>query len=231
MKDIYNDGKYLEHNPNWHQEDSGYKAEKVMSILKDNNIKFETLAEIGCGAGEILKILSENYKQVEVYGYDISSDAIKIANRKETKNLKFYHKDLLATDRRFDVLLMMDVFEHVRDYMGFIEKASTHSNYMVFHIPLDMSVHKILFPSKLIRNRKEVGHLHYFTRETALETLKDCGLEILDQRYTRWGLETKQKNTLKQIGKLPLFLLDIFSTDLAAKILGGNSLIVLTKRK
>jgi len=37
--------------------------------------------------------------------------------------------------------------------------------------------------------RKEFGHLHYFTHETALATLEDSGYRVLDHFHT-WDGET-----------------------------------------
>ena len=227
--DFYTGEEYLRHNPTWHVEDSEFKAEKIINIISKNNINFKSIVEVGCGVGEIVKILSDKYKDIQIAGFDISKPAIDIAKNKESDNLKFFNEDILLTDKHFDVLILADVFEHVKDYLGFIENLSTHSDYMIFHIPLDISIQKIFFPKRIIRNRKEVGHLHYFIKETALETIKDCGLEIIDYSYTRWGLEMKQKGLVKKIGKIPLFILDLISTDFASKVLGGNSLIVLAK--
>ncbi len=229
--DFYKNGEYLKYNPNWHEEDSLFKAEKIIKILNKNNISFNSIAEVGCGVGEISRILSKNYKDAKFVGFDISKEVIDIANKKETDRLSFLNEDITKSNKFFDVIIMADVFEHVKDYLGFIENLSTHANYIVFHIPLDISIQKILFPKRIIRNRKEVGHLHYFIKETALETVRDCGLEVVDYNYTRWGLEMKQKGLMKKIGKIPLFVLDLISTDLAAKVLGGNSLIVLAKKK
>ncbi|MFO0743488.1 MAG: class I SAM-dependent methyltransferase [Candidatus Paceibacterota bacterium] len=229
--DFYKNGEYFKNNPGWHEEDSEFKSKKIIEMLEKNKLIPTSVAEVGCGFGEISNILSKRYDNVQVSGFDISEQVINIAKKKESHNLHFFNEDIISSERSFDLIIMADVFEHVRDYIGFIDEVSKHSRYSVFHIPLDISIQKILFPSRIIKNRKEVGHLHYFIKETALETLKDCDLEILDCKYTRWGIEMKQKSLLKKIGKLPLILLDFFSTDLAAKILGGNSLLVLTKKK
>jgi len=58
-KEIYTEekGNYLENNPTWHIEDSPWKAKQIFKMLNKNSINPKSIAEIGCGAGEILNQL------------------------------------------------------------------------------------------------------------------------------------------------------------------------------
>lgn len=231
MKEIYNDQTYLHNHPTWHEEDAAWKASKISQALKAHKLSPQTVAEIGCGTGEIVRLLAEELPQVSFSGFDISQDVFELAQKKEAKNLHFEHLDLLTTDKQFDVLLVVDVIEHVENYIDFVRECQKHAKYVIFHIPLDMSVQKLLRAHTILHNRYHTGHLHYFCKETAVATVKDVGFEIMGAEYTRWGLETAQPGVLKKLGKLPLFLLDLVSTNLAAKIMGGNSLLVTAKSK
>ena len=77
--------------------------------------------------------------------------------------------------------------------------------------------------------RNSVGHLHYFTRETALATLVDSGYIVLDFFYTTGILDLPAKTFKSQIARLPAKLLYKLNQDLAAKLTGGFSLLVLAK--
>ena len=46
---IYKDGTYLENRPNWHVEDSLWKANNIIKIIKKNNLTAKTVCEIGYG--------------------------------------------------------------------------------------------------------------------------------------------------------------------------------------
>ena len=60
MATIYTDGTYLEQNPNWHQGDSAWKAGHIQALLERNGItEPKSICEVGCGAGEILRVLSD----------------------------------------------------------------------------------------------------------------------------------------------------------------------------
>lgn len=223
---------YLKTNPTWHVEDSPWKATQILKMIERNKLQPKTVVEIGCGAGEILNQLQQRMpdKAIEFSGYEISPDAFKLAQTREKEHLHFYREDLLQSSNRFDLLLMIDVFEHVDDYLGFVKKAAEKADYKMFHIPLDMSAFSILtnYP---IGARKHVGHLHYFMRDTALATLTDCGLEIVDWFYTPGAIEINNKG-LTLFGKFINLLRKIFyrtKPDFAAKAFGGFSLMVLAK--
>ncbi|HEY6502957.1 MAG TPA: class I SAM-dependent methyltransferase [Chitinophagaceae bacterium] len=228
---IYTDehGQYLQNNPTWHIEDSPWKAKQILKILTRNSLHPKSIAEIGCGFGEILNQLYTVLPgDVRFTGYDISSDAIDFAKQKEKDRLEFKKEDLLEVDIKFDLLLMIDVFEHVDDYLGFLKLCKGKAKHTIFHIPLDISAQGIL-RNKLTSMRKSVGHLHYYTKETALATLMDCGYEIVDHFYTAGAVDLPKKTLKAKLAFLPRKLLYKMNKDFAAKILGGYSLLVLAK--
>ena len=127
MKSIYTTGEYFDSNPTWHAEDSAWKADQIHRFLIKNDIHPRAVSEVGCGAGAILAELSQKVglsNGVKFKGYDISPQAIKLATPKSSEQLEFFCEDIfLATGSDApDVLLIIDVFEHVPDYMGFVSK-------------------------------------------------------------------------------------------------------------
>ncbi|MFT5970591.1 MAG: ubiquinone/menaquinone biosynthesis C-methylase UbiE [Flavobacteriales bacterium] len=117
-------GEYLSNNPTWHTEDSAWKAKQTLQMLRRNSIPSLSVVEVGCGAGEILNQLHHKMPAETTFtGYDISSDAIQLAKEKTKERLSFIHDDLTQLELEADLLLMMDVFEHVDDYLGFYELA------------------------------------------------------------------------------------------------------------
>lgn len=222
-------GEYLKKNPTWHIEDSPWKAKQIIKMLSRNPINPKSIAEVGCGAGEILNQLyvsMPNY--VNFTGYDISIDAINFANNRKKDRLDFKHENFVETQEKFDLLLMMDVFEHVDDYLGFLKKCKNKSKNTIFHIPLDISVQSIL-RNKLIYERNTLGHLHYFNKDTAIASLIDSGYEIIDFFYTTASFDLPRTTLKSKFAVLPRKLMYKINEDLAAKILGGTSLLVLAK--
>lgn len=223
---------YLHANPTWHIEDSPWKATQIIKLVTRNNLQPATIAEIGCGAGEILNQLHQRMgdDHIEFSGYEIAPDAYKLAQTRGKKRLHFYHEDLLQNDKAFDLLLMMDVFEHVEDYIGFVRKCNSKATYKIYHIPLDMNIWSV-FTNYPASARKQIGHLHYFMKDTALATLTDAGQEIVDWFYTPAAFEVNNKG-LNLTGNILQLLRRFFykiKPDFAVKVFGGFSLIVLTR--
>ena len=227
---IYQNGTYLEKNPTWHEEHSSWKAKQITKILRKNNIIPSSVCEIGCGAGEILNCLANEYGDgVAFSGYDISPQSIEICRKKEKQNLHFFLKDMFDEELvTFDVVMAIDVLEHVEDYFGFLRKLKIRGEYKIFHIPLDLSVQSVLRGSPILKGRSLICHIHYFTKETALATLKDTGYEVVDYFYTRSSL-VLHRGWKANLLKLPRKLFFSLHQDLAARILGGFPLLVLAK--
>ena len=143
--DIYREGQYLSRNPTWHVEGSPKKVFWIHKFLERNAVNPQSVAEVGCGAGEILVGLREHYSDASFTGYEISPQAFDVCHTKAGLNLEFLMEDLTVSSRsHYDVLLVIDVFEHVPDYLGFIEKLRQKADLKVFHIPLDLSVSSIV---------------------------------------------------------------------------------------
>jgi SAM-dependent methyltransferase len=222
---------YLKNNKTWHVEDSFWKAEQIFKLIERNHIKPAKVAEIGCGAGEILVQLNSliNDPNVNYNGYDISPDAFELSKGRSNQNIKFFKQDLLIkNDVFFDLCLIIDVIEHVENCFDFIRQCGKKATYKVYHIPLDIQVSALL-RNKLIETKNSVGHIHFFTKDTALAAISDSGQEILDYFYTPLSFETPNKTFKTKIANLFRRVLFAILPDFSVRLIGGYSLIVLTK--
>jgi 2-polyprenyl-3-methyl-5-hydroxy-6-metoxy-1,4-benzoquinol methylase len=227
---IYQTGEYVEKNPTYHVEDSGWKAGQILRMIEKHRLEPHSICEVGCGAGEILKQLHNSLPATtEFFGYEISPQAFALCRERESERLHYYKEDLLLGDpQRFDLLLCIDVFEHVEDYLGFLRGLRDKARHKLFHIPLDLSVQWVLRSQPILREREQAGHLHYFTKETALVTLKDAGYEIVDWFYTP-GAIANPRSVKAKLAMWPRRLLSAINQDLVVRILGGYSLLVLAE--
>ncbi len=230
MKDIYNDQTYLSNNPTWGEEDAPMKAEAIAALLKKNNMSFQTLAEAGCGSGEILVQLQKKFPQAEQFlGYDISNDAVSIARKKQTEKIRIETGDITKASLYVDLLLVIDVLEHIPDYFSFLEGIRPRARNTIFHIPLDMSVWSLFREKMLIESKNRVGHIHAFTEDFILDILKERGFDIIDKVYTppTYSHFNFKQNIADGLRKM-IFMIN---KKFAAKTIGGYSIMVLTKNR
>lgn len=228
---MYVDGKYMQNNPSWHEEHAEWKAGHIARILARHGVKPRTIAEVGCGTGRVIAELSEKMSEVErLYGYEISPQAFERARMHESVRVHYSETDVLKNPpaEKWDVVMAIDVFEHVDDYIGFIRGVAELGDYKIFHIPLELSVSSMLRPGTLERARAEVGHIHYFTRETALATLKAAGIQVLEEHFTSISID--HAATLRtRLLRGPRRAFSAVAPRLAAHLFGGFSLLVLAR--
>jgi SAM-dependent methyltransferase len=231
MDNIYTNQEYLRKNPTWHDEDSPWKASQIMELLARNKIDVQKVAEIGCGAGGVIKALADQLGAGRSFqGFDISPEAIRLAERHQRPGLDFSCEDLLLSPERYDLLLVIDVIEHIPDYLGFTAKCQTKARYKIYHIPLDIHVSSVL-RARFVVGRRTVGHLHYFSAESALDTVNDTGHKVIDYMYTDGGVALAELHPSfrRTLANFPRKFVGLFSKKLSARWFGGYSLLVLAE--
>ena len=229
-RNIYTDGVYLEKNPLWHTDESPFKVRQIQRMLQKDRLNPKTICEVGCGAGEVLKLLQESMDDAcSFWGYDISPQAMAMCESKANEKLHFRLADVSQENGTFfDLILVLDVIEHLEDYFGFLKGIRSKSDLKIFHFPLDLSAQAVARKRGLLIRREMYGHIQYFTKETALETLHDVGYELLDHFYTPRCIELA-KQTVQKIAVLPRKICFAIHQDLTVRILGGYSLLVLAR--
>src|SRR5256885_15001073 len=120
FSDLYTTGEYLKKNPTWHVEESPWKARQILQMLKRHDFAPQTICEVGCGAGEILRQLQGSLDPgCSFWGYEISPQAYELAMSRANEKLKFKLADIQHEEGIFfDLLLVMDVIEHLEDYFS-----------------------------------------------------------------------------------------------------------------
>lgn len=94
--------------------------------------------------GGILVALHDPLPEVEYSGCEIASDTSKFWGKHATKKITFSVCDFLQEQTaHFDVLLLLDVIEHVPYPFEFLSALRGRADCYVFHIPLDLSAIRV----------------------------------------------------------------------------------------
>ena len=151
--------EYLKKNPTYHIEDTDFKWTNFKNIItksKINYSEFNLIAEVGCGSGQILSHAkkSDLFKGANFIGYDTSPEAINIAKNLD-KTIKYKNEDLTKIDleKKFDLLIVSDVFEHIPNYHKFLREIRKKSKYQIFNIPLEISFTSLIRTKNIFESR------------------------------------------------------------------------------
>lgn len=89
-------------------------------ILEHVSFEHRKIADVGCGAGFLVRKLAYSLKNNHIIGFDVSNYSIKSAkkNCQKLKNVSFYKASvemLPAEDNTFDLVICKDSFHHFID--------------------------------------------------------------------------------------------------------------------
>ncbi len=230
---MYKEGTYFSDTKR-HLEDSDFKVNAILRILDPvlikNNLKINSYADVGCGAGGVLLGISEAFAKngnnlKEVKGYDVSPHVKDM----KVENVVFEHGDFVEIGTNTDLITLTDVFEHVPDPVNFIKNVSKKGKIIAFHIPLDdcLSVNLRNLQRQKIQNP---GHLIFLNVNSALNMITMAGLQILDYDFSKETIKAPSNNeTLLQKLFTPIKRLMVALNPWLYSKIFGFSLVVVAK--
>ena len=226
----YTGGDYWAQNPTWDSEDAPWKAGQIQRLLSRHAIAARTIAEVGCGAGVVLAKLRESRPDAELYGFDIAPALAHFWEKHQQRRIRFELGDFLAINQRhYDVILLLDVVEHLANPFDFLTRIRPHAEHFVFHFPLDLSAFTVLRESPLLAVRAKVGHLHFFTKGLVLALLAECGYEVVEASYTGASLNAPRRSWRTRLAGGARRFAYAANKDLGVRLFGGETLLVLAR--
>ncbi len=221
--DRYLTGDYEQANPGWHAEDAVHKARAVVRFVSDLRLAPASVVDVGCGTGGVAAYLADAWPMVTVSAWDIAPRAIEQA-RERGSRAAFRLGDAAAKGVRADLALCLDVVEHVVDDIAFLRGLSRVAPACVLRIPLDLSVLDLLRPQRMLDARRRYGHLHAYTRASAIALVEEAGLSVEAVRFDRVPphLGTTRQRLVDVVRRTGFRA----SPERTADVLGGWSLLV-----
>lgn len=179
-EDIFNEQTYIEHNPTLGYEDVNYKFSYIRQLLNELNFNNQEISilDVGGGGGFLGKVIAEYFisKRIKVkfYALDVSLKMLEVqkSNNPYITGVFNCYLDELEVDAPFDLLLMIDVIEHIPDKDAASRKIQQICDYALYNIPTEVNLMALLKNIYMKNNyykmqRASLGHLHFFTYNTA----------------------------------------------------------------
>lgn len=228
----YLNGDYAKQNPDWDLADSPWKASKVNEILKRHSLLPNSLVEVGCGAGGVMVELAKAMIDCRMTGFDVAPDLEGFWRRISVPNITFVLGDYFQSPIPIpDLVLVLDVIEHVADPYEFLVHLRNRSITVLFHIPLDLSAVSVIREEPLLHVRRKVGHIHHYTKGLALSLLDECGFDVVEATYSGASFCAPNRSVKTKIMGVVRRMAGMLNRDVAVRIWGGDTLFVLARSR
>ncbi|GEM_PF-2351852 len=215
----------------------------IKKISKENKIK--DICEIGCGVGNLSKKLGENGFKVDAF--DLDSEAVHLAKKyNQSNNVNFFSKDVLRLNmnKKYDLVMAIEVIEHIKDDIGAIRNANRildKNGFLLITVPINED-YRTEFDNRS-------GHFRRYYVDDLTGKLRQQGFNIIKIKYFNFPLlwlwyfnvylpfSDKSSSSDKKEKKLPfyVYLLRIFNKlfliDLLFNSRKATNVMVLARKE
>lgn len=200
-----------------------YYSTARVDILEMLPSRVNRVLEVGCGEGQTLELLKKTKRCGETIGFELMPLAANAASQRVDKVYCLnVEEDVWPMEiEKFDLILLLDVLEHLVDPWTFLEKLK--SQYLAMNgkiiISLPNAQHfSLVLPlvagqfNYVERGILDKTHLRFFTMKSAIDLMQSAGLAVEETR--RVSLDIRLNS-----GKFNFLTLGIFKTFLTSQYL------------
>jgi predicted TPR repeat methyltransferase len=190
----------------------------MLSALK---IEEFSILDYGCGSGSVIDKCSRLLIAKHFYGYD----PFYVHETSENKDNVTFSSEL-NEQNFYNLIMALDVVEHLQDLDKFLELASKHSGYLYLHVPLEINFYSILSGDH-VKTFRTFGHINFFTEELLLERLRSHGFSTVSINYLNTMQAINPKSLMGHLRKWLASVVFMMSIKYCAKLLNGITVSIL----
>jgi 2-polyprenyl-3-methyl-5-hydroxy-6-metoxy-1,4-benzoquinol methylase len=178
LQESYGPDYYNHTHRRWFEHPNTALFERITAVIPTG----ASVIDVGCGRGDFLRHVHRSRPDAQLTGIDYSTN--------QDKTIRFLQGDAFELDigDRFDVVVSLNVIEHVSDCVGFANRLRELTKPGGTMAIMTVNESSILYG--LARIGRGLGvplafdrlysrhHLHHFTRASLLRLLESCGLKV-----------------------------------------------------
>ncbi len=172
----------------WREAGARQKALNIALVCRA--IKVESVIEIGCGTGAVLRFLHSMDFAKSYNCIDVAPSAVQFVQKTCRDFIQSAHvgsaSALPFPDAVFDLAILSHVVEHLHDPVVAIREASRIARYVVVEVPIEKMASNAIRTRILRRPYASIagaGHVQFWSpKSIEVFLVNHCGLEILEHR-------------------------------------------------
>lgn len=151
-----------------------HTLENLVRTVASLNVK--SVLDVGCGSGENLAALAAS-GEYEIAGIDVSEEALNLSSRRVPRaRLMQLDVQRAALPERFDLVMSIQVVEHLPDDVAAFKHIASMANKYVFISTMQ---------GRMRRSEIAIGHVRNYSAAELRRKLESAGLEVLT--ISGWG--------------------------------------------
>lgn len=175
LKDHYERGYADYSRTGWRSLTALHKADNVEKLC--GSLPHDTILEVGAGDGAVLEVLRTHGFGQDWQALEISESAVSLLNAKGFPSQVFDGGNLPQADKSFDLVILSHVVEHLEHPRMLLHEAGRVGRHVCVEVPVEDT-----FRLKDEHVFRSVGHLNYFTPQTARMLLLSVGYDLIGTR-------------------------------------------------
>jgi SAM-dependent methyltransferase len=169
----------------WRKKGARYKADNILAVCR--GFPIESIIEVGCGTGAVLRELMNRGFARTYSGTDISATALTAAQIELGSEYQGGFvadaENLPLPTKSFSVAILSHVLEHLNQPSRAAQEASRIAEFIVAEVPTEKVLTNWIRRKMLGRDYssiEEAGHVQFWSPQSFVQFLRrDCGFEIL----------------------------------------------------
>lgn len=171
--------------------------------------------ELGAGAGQFIRAVKKYRPDLDCYGSDISSEAIRLAtDAHDGVHYALSSENTVPfADNGFDTVLIFDVLEHVenpRAIVSEVRRVLRPGGIFYAFVPCEGDTTSLWHALDMLHlkrdlTKKHAGHINYFTRAGLRTMIRESG-------FTEWRIRYSEHILGQLLGVMAFHLMDRATT-------------------